>query len=168
MRRRLSLSLLALLLVCACKLSSNDPAPVAGPPAPEEITVTPLDAPGAGASPAAATEAEAAAEPAAPDVGKPGKADASAAPPAAEVPVPAKSAAEISCERKGGRYVATGESGARSCIQPTRDAGKQCSKESDCDGLCLARSRTCAPFKPLFGCNDILQKDGRRVTLCID
>ena len=26
--------------------------------------------------------------------------------------------------------------------------------------LCLARSQTCAPFKPLFGCNEILQDNG--------
>ena len=32
----------------------------------------------------------------------------------------------------------------------------------------LARSGTCAPITPMFGCNDILQDDGREVTLCLD
>ena len=50
----------------------------------------------------------------------------------------------------------------------TRDGGKSCKRERDCEGLCLARSRTCAPIQPLFGCNDILQDNGVMVTLCID
>lgn len=93
----------------------------------------------------------------------PAAADAAAAPPA-----PPPSPQQQACERGGGRYVAAGASGARACVLPTRDAGKRCRRETDCDGLCLARSQTCAPIKPLFGCNDILQADGRRVTLCVD
>ena len=50
--------------------------------------------------------------------------------------------------------------GLHSCITPTRDAGKSCRKAGDCEGLCLARSRTCAPIEPLFGCNAVLQEDG--------
>jgi hypothetical protein len=34
--------------------------------------------------------------------------------------------------------------------------------------MCLARSGTCAPIMPLFGCNEVLDKQGRRVTLCIE
>lgn len=53
------------------------------------------------------------------------------------------------------------------CVNPTRDAGKACRRGSDCEGLCLARSFTCAPYDPLFGCNEILQDDGSRVTYCL-
>ena len=54
------------------------------------------------------------------------------------------------------------------CIQPTRDGGKRCTRESQCDGVCLARSGTCAPVKPLLGCNEVLQDNGVRATLCIE
>ncbi|PZR00241.1 MAG: hypothetical protein DI533_06545 [Cereibacter sphaeroides] len=88
---------------------------------------------------------------------------AAAAPPP---PEPVKSPSQIACEKKGGRYSAAGE-GVFACVTPTRDAGKQCSKEGDCQGLCLARSRSCSPFTPVFGCQEILQRDGRQVTECL-
>lgn len=89
------------------------------------------------------------------------------------VPVVAKPEVRISkeqalCEKQGGNWGNAGESTGKTCIKRTRDGGKQCRKESDCDSLCLARSGTCAPVKPLFGCNEILQDDGRRVTLCVN
>lgn len=79
-----------------------------------------------------------------------------------------KSSAQLKCERQGGNWGKAGASSARACIKRTRDSGKQCRKQSDCDSVCLARSGTCAPVKPLFGCNEILQNDGRRVTLCVE
>lgn len=83
-------------------------------------------------------------------------------------PVIQKTKEQITCEKQGGSWGNVGKSGSKTCIKRTRDGGKECRKESDCDGLCLARSGTCAPVKPLFGCNEILQNDGRRVTLCVD
>lgn len=83
-------------------------------------------------------------------------------------PIIVKSAGHLACEKRGGRFVLFGTSGAMTCQVPTRDGGKQCSRESECDGVCLARSNTCAPVKPLLGCQAILQNDGRRVELCID
>jgi hypothetical protein len=87
---------------------------------------------------------------------------------AAPVVAPVKSPSQIACEKKGGHFASLPNRGAMTCQMPTRDGGKQCRRESDCDGVCLARSRTCAPVKPLLGCQDILQNDGRRVKLCID
>ncbi|AWB47937.1 hypothetical protein HYN69_04880 [Gemmobacter aquarius] len=86
--------------------------------------------------------------------------------PAATTPRP--SPEQSACLAKGGIWSANGTSPLRTCVTRTRDAGKSCRKETDCDGLCLARSRTCAPVKPLFGCNPILQADGTEATLCID
>lgn len=83
-------------------------------------------------------------------------------------PPPPQSPEEIACARKGGTYSSAGSSGGKACVKPTRDGGKRCRKESDCEGVCLARSNTCSPIAPMFGCNDILQNDGRQVTLCID
>ena len=90
--------------------------------------------------------------------------------PVEEPPEPevAKSAEQILCERTGGQWAVAGASGAHSCVKPTRDGGKSCTKEGDCMGMCLARSGTCAPIMPLFGCNEVLDKQGRRVTLCIE
>lgn len=89
---------------------------------------------------------------------------------AAEAPkpeLPPASPEEAACRKKGGQWSKVGK-GGQACVQRTHDAGKQCTKASQCEGLCLARSGTCAPIAPLFGCNDILQNDGSRVTLCID
>lgn len=83
-------------------------------------------------------------------------------------PVAVKTKAQVTCEKQGGNWDEAGKTGAKACFKRTRDAGKQCRKQSTCESVCLARSGTCAPVKPLFGCNDILQDDGTRVTLCVD
>ncbi|MCU0800213.1 MAG: hypothetical protein MUD11_00310 [Rhodobacteraceae bacterium] len=74
----------------------------------------------------------------------------------------------LACIRRGGLWSRVGAGEGRSCVRPTRDAGKRCDADRDCQGVCLARSGTCAPVDPLFGCNDVLQDDGRRMTLCLD
>lgn len=79
-----------------------------------------------------------------------------------------KTAAHLACEKLGGFYVVVGDSGPSSCQFRTRDGGKSCRSSAECEGVCLARSRSCAPVNPLFGCNDVLQDDGRRVSLCIE
>lgn len=131
-------------------------------PAVEVTTLAPM---GQTAIPAAAP-AEAKPEAPVADAAKP-----SAEPEAMEtvpVVVQIKTPSQIACEKKGGNFVSLPSTGAMTCQLPTRDGGKQCRRESDCDGVCLARSRTCAPVKPLLGCQDILQNDGRQVRLCID
>jgi hypothetical protein len=87
---------------------------------------------------------------------------------AVEVPATPKSEQQLACEKKKGRWTRTGKSDLHTCVYTTRDGGKQCTRESQCEGLCLARSGTCSPIKPLLGCNEILQDNGARVTLCID
>ena len=74
---------------------------------------------------------------------------------------------QIACEKGGAPVRRVGTSELR--LRPAHpDGGKRCNRESQCDGVCLARSRTCSPFKPLFGCNEILQDNGARVTLCVE
>jgi len=72
-----------------------------------------------------------------------------------------------SCERDGGRFMPRG-TGFYACIHQTSDAGHQCQAASDCEGACLARSRTCAPMTPLFGCQEVFTLPGRRETVCTD
>ncbi|SES38434.1 hypothetical protein SAMN04490244_11428 [Tranquillimonas rosea] len=76
--------------------------------------------------------------------------------------------AEAQCREDGGSWGKAGAAGGQVCTRPTADANQPCRSGSECDGLCLARSRTCAPVKPFFGCHDILTDRGVEATLCID
>lgn len=179
--RRLSLvaSLIcAAALLAACQTGGPGKVPadvtpnaVVGDP----IEVTALDAPVAEVAapgPAAAGTGTAApqAAPAAPgdEVQAAAAADPAPRPDLAETPVTPKSEQQLACEKRKGRWAKIGKGEARACVFQTRDAGKRCERESQCDGLCLARSGTCAPFKPMFGCHEILQDNGARVTLCLE
>ena len=71
------------------------------------------------------------------------------------------------CRRQGGT-VGPVAGGLLACLRETRDAGRQCRAKSDCEGQCLARSGTCAPVDPLFGCHEVLNDRGARMTLCRD
>lgn len=73
----------------------------------------------------------------------------------------------LACEEDGGRWGVGANTGSSVCYFPTRDANKQCRAESDCQTMCLARSRTCAPFDPFFGCHEVLQDNGLPATVCI-
>lgn len=172
--------LLALVLLTACQAappqgpSTSDLSPLTT----EAIATTPLDGPAAAQPPAdAAPAANLASDLPGPQPRpdtlanpEPGADPASSEPAAtvSEDPPAPKSADQVLCEKTGGQWAVAGKSGAFSCVKPTRDGGKSCTKKGDCQGVCLARSGTCAPIMPLFGCNEILEKDGRRVTLCID
>lgn len=72
------------------------------------------------------------------------------------------------CTERGGRFGSGGLTGTFVCYENTDDANKSCSAASDCEGLCLATSRSCAPVKPLFGCNEILTNSGAKTTICIN
>ena len=174
---------LALPLLAACQLSlpggSRDDVAAANPITGGEIAVTTLDGPAPAATkPEAAADAaaQAAVTPAAPTARPlPNPATEAEAPePAATEPAaPAepqasKSASQIACEEDGGRWARAGDSIAMTCVRTTRDAGKRCDSKTDCDGECLARSRTCSPIKPLYGCNPVLMDNGAEVTLCIE
>lgn len=170
MRRKRFAPLVLAVLLLACQAT----APIEGELATDAIAVTPLDAPGADTpvaqSPAvtpvdaprpkpkpediAQTAAEPAAEPAA--IAEPAKPEAP------------KTAEQLLCEKAKGQWLSAGDTGANYCASLTRDGGKQCRKKGDCQGQCLARSGTCSPITPLYGCNDILEKDGGQVTMCID
>lgn len=189
MLRQNLIALCALLLLVACQVTGPDADADAAPSRPitgAEITVTALDAPPSGTPPEIPQTEDGAglvtADHPAPPVVEPVAETASDAAPPAEAVVPAaeiapaeaaipavlKSPEQLRCESKDGTWARAGKSVARTCVKQTRDGGKQCSKGTQCEGLCLARSGTCAPFAPLFGCNEIFEDDGRRVTLCID
>jgi hypothetical protein len=92
-----------------------------------------------------------------------------AAEPALEPVGAARVEAERSaCERLGGVFTSSAAGRPLACVRPTRDAGRQCRTGSDCAGACLARSNTCAPFVPLFGCHEVITPTGGRVVECLD
>lgn len=73
------------------------------------------------------------------------------------------------CTKKGGRFLKAGKSDLMTCFVTPKDAGKRCEKSTDCStGNCLARSQSCAPLQPLFGCHDLFDGNGQRVTQCVD
>ncbi|WP_425050018.1 hypothetical protein [Psychromarinibacter sp. S121] len=74
----------------------------------------------------------------------------------------------VICEEKGGRWSRAGNTSAYACVYPTRDANKACTSATQCEGYCLARSGTCAPVKPLFGCNEILSSSGALQNVCVN
>ncbi len=192
-----ALALLLALMLGACvpwlgsgKRATPEPAVAANPVTGGEIEVSALDAPAAAPAAAAAAGAVAPVPAAPPAAAKPAAAPAS--PPAAPAPAPAetakpaeaaapsapeaapvvpeaeKTAAQIACEKKKGIWAKAGAGNVRACVTYTGEGAKTCTSGTQCKGDCLARSGTCAPFQPLFGCNDILDDSGRRMTLCLD
>lgn len=76
--------------------------------------------------------------------------------------------AEAACARDEGRWVPLGNSGTMICLRTPPDANKACTTQNDCSTQCLARSKTCAPVDPLFGCNDVIGRNGAVATLCVE
>jgi hypothetical protein len=184
-RLAFSLGLAGLLAACQLSPAGKGTATVGDGLTPNAVSggtieVTALDAmPGDAAPSTPATEAAGSktavpqAAPPAPDTGAEAEAPEAVAEPAPKAdpeatPVTPKSEMQIACEKKKGKWSRIGKGDARACVFRTRDGGKRCEKESQCEGLCLARSGTCSPIKPMYGCNEILQDDGARVTLCLE
>lgn len=147
-----------------------------------EVEVTSLDGPAAEAAPAPApapkSEAQALTPPTSEATVKPeGETTPEEAPEATpeatteatpEAPPVVKSPAQLACEKRKGVWTQTASGNAAFCQTPTRDGGKFCRKSTDCEGYCLARSQSCAPVTPMFGCQEILNEDGRVLTQCIN
>jgi len=87
---------------------------------------------------------------------------------AAQILRPKPSPEETQCLAQGGRWGNAGAGAAQTCFLPAKDAGKQCAKQSDCSTQCLARSGTCAPFWPIFGCTEVIQNNGAVARLCLE
>lgn len=164
MRRTLFAPLLSALLLLACQpVALEEASSREAGLATEIIAVTPLD-------PAAAVDVHATPETPRPKR-RPEGPSAETAPnlvPETTEPQAPQTAQQLLCAKARGQWLSAGETGAFYCATLTRDSGRQCRKKGDCQGQCLARSGTCAPITPLYGCNDVLEKDGREVTLCID
>ena len=90
------------------------------------------------------------------------------APPAGPKGRPLSDTERAECLMKGGSVGRGGLLPDEVCYLPQPDAGKACAKASDCEGMCLADTRTCSPVSPMFGCFEFLDETGRTVRICID
>lgn len=72
------------------------------------------------------------------------------------------------CQAKGGTFGRGGLANTNICFTTPKDANKFCNGLDDCEGLCLARSRSCAPLVPLFGCHEVIVQPGQTATICVD
>jgi hypothetical protein len=156
----------------AIQTQTLGPAPAGSAPATGRVIGAAPAAPAAMATAPATTQSTTAtAAPASPqtaaEIGAAAAAALQAGATATTAAVP-QSPEEAACVQDGGRWGKAGETGAMACFHPMKDAGKSCSKESDCSSQCLARSRSCAPFWPMFGCTDVVQNDGAVVQLCLN
>jgi hypothetical protein len=156
-------AVLLILLLAGCSLGAGpgkNSSPVAGNPITgSAIATTSLDAPIPEAGKTVA--AEPAIRPS--EAAKP---EASSTP-ISEEPQVSLPPEALACAKKGDKWLSSSK-GIMSCVHFTKDSGKACQKQSQCEGYCLARSGTCAPVTPMFGCNEILQNDGVRSTICLD
>lgn len=74
---------------------------------------------------------------------------------------------QMICLKDGGIW-AKRKSGAQFCSHQTGEAAKGCSSGRDCKGECLARSKSCSPFAPITGCQEVINDGGLVATLCVD
>jgi hypothetical protein len=166
MRPFLPLALMVPVLLAGCPADRSGGVAATTPPVAEAAVVTLPDAPAAASAPVAqAQEAEAAtsAEAARLFAGA-WAAETPAAPPQPEA---VKSPGQIACGKTGGRFAMAGNSTRFVRARETRVGGKSCRRETDCEGFCLARSRSCSPITPVLGCQESLTRDGLRVTKCV-
>ncbi len=54
------------------------------------------------------------------------------------------------------------------CVKATKDAGKTCRSSNQCEALCLAETRSCAPSVPYYGCHETLENGRGGQTVCVD
>lgn len=74
---------------------------------------------------------------------------------------------KASCLEAGGRWGRGGILGLEQCFPSYSDGGKSCNRDSDCQGMCLADTRSCAKSFS-YGCQSYLNDDGVVEEICID
>lgn len=111
----------------------------------------------------------------------PPAADTAATPAAATSPEAAEAyreARDVDCQAAGGTLQRLGRLQREQCVIPHADAGKACSRKSDCTGQCLATGEVAAGSAATgrcqrdasqnFGCRQRIE-DGKALgTICVD
>lgn len=89
-------------------------------------------------------------------------------PPAGPLGKALSDADRAECLMQGGTVGRGGLLPDEVCFRHEPDAGKACTRKSDCSGLCLAETNTCSKVTPMFGCFEFLDETGQKVGICID
>ena len=74
---------------------------------------------------------------------------------------------KTACLEAGGRWGRGGIMQEQQCFPVYQDAGKSCSRASDCQGSCMADTRTCSKTFS-YGCMSYINDDGKVEEICID
>ncbi len=72
------------------------------------------------------------------------------------------------CERSGGSWGKAANGQSFVCYRNLPDANQICQTSRDCAGICLARSRTCSPVTPFYGCHEVISQAGVTQTVCLE
>ena len=110
-----------------------------------------------------------------PAVATAGQAGAAATPEATEA---YREARDVDCQAAGGTLQRLGRLQREQCVIPYADAGKACSRKSDCTGQCLAGAEVAAgsvatgtcqrDVRQSFGCRQRIDDGKAQGTICVD
>lgn len=109
----------------------------------------------------------------------------SSAPPIADTATPTPEASEayreardVDCQAAGGTLQRLGRLQREQCVIPYADAGRSCSRKSDCSGQCLATGEVTAgstatgtcqrDASQTFGCRQRIDDGKAQGTICVD
>ncbi|WP_439449147.1 hypothetical protein [Stenotrophomonas sp. ATs4] len=111
----------------------------------------------------------------------PPAADTAAAPAAAtsaEAAEAYQEARDVDCQAAGGTLQRLGRLQREQCVIPHADAGKACTRKSDCSGQCLATGKVAAGSAAIgtcqrdasqtFGCRQRIDDGKAQGTICVD
>ncbi|HDS1653318.1 TPA: hypothetical protein QEL76_001230 [Stenotrophomonas maltophilia] len=89
-----------------------------------------------------------------------------------------REARDVDCQAAGGTLQRLGRLQREQCVIPYADAGKACSRKSDCTGQCLAGAEVAAgsvatgtcqrDVRQNFGCRQRIDNGKAQGTICVD
>ena len=89
-----------------------------------------------------------------------------------------REARDVDCQAAGGTLLRLGRLQREQCVIPYADAGKACSRKSDCSGQCLATGDVAAgsavtgtcqrDVRQNFGCRQRIDDGKAQGTICVD
>lgn len=74
---------------------------------------------------------------------------------------------KVECLEAGGRWGRGGILALQQCFPNYSDGGKSCNRDSDCQGMCMADTRSCSQTFS-YGCLSYLNDEGKVEEICID
>jgi len=82
---------------------------------------------------------------------------------------------EAECKDRGGHWAGdiSGRGRLTGCVLATKDAGKKCTDSSECESVCLSRTKSlndgrCYEWNAFKGCGILVVEKGKRTVICID